>query len=91
MKPDAPVRISCTAERGPGEDKMEQFNISFWVQMVVYAVSFGVFYGKITTQISNLEKTVERHNNVVGKVAVIERDVDAALRLIDDMKKGANT
>lgn len=65
---------------------MEQFDVSFWIQMVVYAVSFGVFYGKITTQISGLEKTVEKHNGVVGKVAVVERDVASALEAIDELK-----
>lgn len=64
-----------------------EFDVSFWVQMVVYAVSFGVFYGKITTQISNLEKTVEKHNGIVGKVAVVERDIKAAWHAIDEIKE----
>lgn len=66
---------------------MEQFDMSFWIQMVVYAVSFGVFYGRITTQIAHLEKKVEKHNSVVERTVALEHDLDNLSRRID----GRNT
>lgn len=38
-------------------------------------------------RIEQLEKKVERHNNVVERVAIAERDLKTAFRLIDGVKQ----
>ena len=37
-------------------------------------------------RIEQLEKKVDKHNSVVERAAVLERDMKTAFRLIDDMK-----
>lgn len=63
------------------------FDPQFWVQILIYAVSFGVMYGQITTRIKYLEQKVDKHNQVVERMAVAERDIKSAHRRIDEMRK----
>ena len=63
------------------------FDPQFWVQILIYAVSFGVMYGKITTRIKYLEQKVDKHNQVVERMAVAERDIKSAHRRIDEMRE----
>lgn len=62
----------------------------FWIQMVVYAASFGTFAGKITTKISNLEKKQDKHNNLIERMTVVEQSTKSAHHRIDEQmeKKG---
>ena len=63
------------------------FDPQFWVQILIYAVSFGVMYGQITTRIKYLEQKVDKHNQVVERTAVAERDIKSAHRRIDEMRE----
>lgn len=63
------------------------FGPQFWVQILIYAVSFGVMYGQITTRIKYLEQKVDKHNQVVERMAVAERDIKSAHRRIDEMRE----
>ena len=63
------------------------FDPQFWVQILIYAVSFGVVYGQITTRIKYLEQKVDKHNQVVERMAVAERDIKSAHRRIDEMRE----
>ena len=63
------------------------FDPQFWVQILIYAVSFGVMYGQITTRITYLEQKVDKHNQVVERMAVAERDIKSAHRRIDEMRE----
>lgn len=38
-------------------------------------------------RIEQLERRVEKHNQIVERIAVAERDLKTAFRLIDDNKK----
>ncbi|WP_269477751.1 hypothetical protein [Hominibacterium faecale] len=62
----------------------------FWIQMVVYAASFGLFAGRITTKINNLEKKQDKHNNLIERMAVVEQSVKSAHHRMDEHleKKG---
>ena len=63
------------------------FDPQFWVQILIYAVSFGVVYGQITTRIKYLEQKVDKHNDVVERMAMAERDIKSAHRRIDEMRE----
>ena len=63
------------------------FDPQFWVQILIYAVSFGVMYGQITTRIKYPEQKVDKHNQVVERTAVAERDIKSAHRRIDEMRE----
>ena len=63
------------------------FDPQFWVQILIYAVSFGVVYGQITTRIKYLEQKVDKHNEVVERMAMAERDIKSAHRRIDEVRE----
>ena len=56
----------------------------------------GAFAGILTAnkltnyRISELEKKVDKHNNVIERVAVLERDNKTAFKHIDELRKGLN-
>lgn len=41
----------------------------------------------VNFRLDNLEAKVEKHNNVVERTAVLERDIKTAFRLIDEIKE----
>lgn len=65
---------------------MPQFDTSFWIQLLVYAVTFAATWGSVTQRIKALEAKVDKHNNVVERMAVAERDLKSAWRAIDEIK-----
>ena len=65
---------------------MPEFGTEFWIMLVTYAVSFGTMYGQITTRLKILEKKMDKHNNVVERLATVERDLKTAFGRIDDLK-----
>jgi hypothetical protein len=59
----------------------------FWVQMIVYAVSIGSFAGVILTKIGYLEKKMDKHNELVERMATVEQTCKSAHKRLDDIDK----
>ena len=66
---------------------MPQFDTSFWVQILVYAVTFAATWGSVTQRRKMLEQKVDKHNIVVERLAVAERDLKSAWKQIDEIKE----
>ena len=66
---------------------MPQFDTSFWVQILVYAVTFAATWGSVTQRLKMLEQKVDKHNSVVERMAVAERDLKSAWKQIDEIKE----
>lgn len=66
---------------------MPTFSNEFWLTVLIYAVTFGTVYGQIRTQIKNLEQKVEKHNSMVERTYVVERDLKTAFRYIDELRE----
>ena len=73
---------------------MPQFSSEFWMSLVMYGVSIGVIYGTFKAQLSSLsgqftrlEEKVDKHNSVVERMAVAERDLKSAWKQIDEIKE----
>ncbi len=60
----------------------------FWIQMIVYAVSLGSFGGVVLTRLNNLENKMDKHNNLVERMATCESSVKSAHLRINDLKEG---
>ena len=62
------------------------FGIQFWVQMFVYAVSFGIMYGSFKTKLDYLEKKMDKHNQLQDRMAVVEQSVKSTHHRINELK-----
>lgn len=65
---------------------MPQFDTSFWIQMMVYAATFAATWGSLTQRLKALEQKVDKHNNVVERMAVTEQSLRSAWKQIDEIK-----
>jgi hypothetical protein len=61
-----------------------KLSIEFWIQILVYTVSIGTFAGSILTKIAYLDKKMEKHNQLIERMACVERDIAAAHRRMDE-------
>lgn len=50
-------------------------SIEFWIQLLVYGVSFGTFVGVVKTKLSYIEKKLDKHNNLVERMYSLEKDM----------------
>ena len=66
---------------------MEQFSIEFWIQIIIYAVSFGVVFGQFQTKIKYLERKLDKHNNVIERLYKLEERTKSAHNRIDELKE----
>lgn len=58
----------------------------FWIQMIVYGVSFGTCIGVIKTKLKYIEEKLDKHNNVVERTYKLERDI-ALLQQENEIEK----
>ena len=56
------------------------------LQIVVYLVSIGSMAGTILNRISQLEKKVEKHNQLVERMCVVEQSTKSAHHRIDGLQ-----
>ena len=47
----------------------------FWIQMIVYGVSFGTAVGAFTTRLKYIEDKLDKHNQLVERMYLLEKDV----------------
>lgn len=62
------------------------FDLQFWIQMSVYAISFGVMYGSFKTKLDYLEKKMDKHNQLQDRMVAVEQSVKSAHHRINDLK-----
>ena len=49
-----------------------EFWVGLIVSLLVYGVSFGIFYGTVMTKLVAIEKKQDKHNNLVERVFKVE-------------------
>lgn len=62
------------------------FDTQFWIQIIIYAVTFGTVYGQISTKIKYIEQKLDKHNNVVERLFAVEASTKSAHHRIDEMR-----
>lgn len=63
---------------------MPQLSTEFWVQMIIYAATFGGVYGSIKTRLKQLEIKMDKHNNIVERLTICEQSTKSAHHRIDE-------
>ena len=66
---------------------MPQFSSEFWIQILIYAASFGVVFGQFQTKIKYLEQKLDKHNNVIERLYKLEASTKNAHERIDELKE----
>lgn len=59
-------------------------DIGFWIQLFVYGISFGGFSGVVLTRLTHLEKKMDKHNNVLERLAIAENSLKSVHHRLDD-------
>lgn len=50
-------------------------NTEFWLQMIVYGVTFGTTIGVFKTKLKYIEDKLDKHNSVIERTYKLEKDV----------------
>ena len=64
-----------------------ELDIKFWIQILIYAVTFGTMYGSFKTKLDYLEKKMDKHNDMQNRLAVAENSLKSAHHRLDDLKE----
>lgn len=64
-----------------------EFWIGLTISLVVYGVSFGIFYGTVMTKLNILEKKQDIHNGLIERMVVVEQSTKSAHHRIDEIKE----
>lgn len=67
------------------------FTTEFWVQIAVYAVSFGVMFGKVSTELRWMKEKLDKHNSFQDRLVKCEEASKSAHYRIDDIRHGTTT
>ncbi|MEG1870241.1 MAG: hypothetical protein RR205_05265, partial [Oscillospiraceae bacterium] len=63
------------------------FSNEFWLQILIYAITFGITYGQIKARICSLETKVEKHNCLVERIYSVEASTKSAHHRIDELRE----
>ncbi len=64
-----------------------QFTTEFWIQIIIYALTFGAMYGTVRTKLQYLEKKMDKHNSVQERLIMAEQSVRSAHHRIDELRE----
>jgi len=53
-----------------------EFWVGLIVSLLVYGVSFGIFYGTVMTKLAMIEKKQDKHNYLIERTYKTEKKVD---------------
>lgn len=68
-----------------------EFNTQFWIQILVYAVSFGTMYGSFKARLNGLEKKLDGFNDTQERIAAVEASAKQAHHRIDELREELRT
>lgn len=60
-------------------------DVQFWLQILIYALSFGAMWGNFSTRLNYLEKKMDKHNDLQSRMAVVEASAKSAHHRLDEM------
>lgn len=64
-----------------------EFWVGLIISLLVYGVSFGIFYGTVMTKLDTLEEKQNKHNGLVERMIVVEQSLKSAHHRIDEFKE----
>lgn len=64
-----------------------KFSTEFWIQLIVYGISFGTVFGAFRTKLNYLEKKMDKYNNLQERMIIVEQSCKSAHHRIDEIKE----
>lgn len=64
-----------------------EFDLQFWIQMLVYVAGFAAMWSNVTTRLGYLEQKMDKHNSLQERMAVVEQSTKSAHHRLDDIKE----
>lgn len=58
----------------------------FWIQIVIYGISFGTVFGTFRTRLNYMEKKLDKHNSFAERLACVEQSTKSAHHRIDELQ-----
>jgi len=62
-------------------------DIQFWIQIIIYALSFGSVYGSFRTRLNYLEKKMDVHNQLQDRMVAVEQSAKQAHHRLDELRQ----
>ena len=59
-------------------------NAEIIINLMAYAITIGVVYGGITQRIKQLEKKVDKHNNLIERMYQVESQIEIIENKLED-------
>ena len=59
----------------------------FWLQIIIYVISFSFTGGVVWTKLKYMEKKQDKHNKLIERMFVVEESAKSAHKRIDEIQK----
>lgn len=63
---------------------MESLDAKFWLQILVYTLSFGTMYGRISTEMKWMKEKLDRHNSFQDRLVRVEESAKSMHHRMDE-------
>ena len=64
-----------------------EFSTEFWIQIIVYLLPLGVTFGSVLTRIKQLEKKMDKHNNLIERLTRCEESTKSAHNRLNEINE----
>lgn len=64
---------------------MVDLDYKFWLQILIYAITFGITFGKISTELKWMKEKLDRHNSFQDRVVVVEQSTKSIHHRMDEL------
>ncbi|NDL68008.1 hypothetical protein [Anaerotalea alkaliphila] len=62
-----------------------ELDYKFWIQILVYAGTFGGFYGSMKTEMRWMKEKLDKHNSFQDRLVRVEESGKSAHHRLDDL------
>lgn len=63
---------------------METLDAKFWLQILIYALSFGTMYGRMSTEMKWMKEKLDRHNSFQDRLVRNEESCKSMHHRLDE-------
>jgi len=64
-----------------------ELSFEFWLQILIYGVTFGITFGDFRARIKMLENKMDINNSLQDRLAAAEQSIKAAHHRIDELRE----